>query len=80
MRNLYSTTEAQGVLQDQGRSTLQGWLSTGSRDGLGKTRLGGFFFVCRKADLSSQASRHGTVGTISGKCLPRCAVGTISGK
>lgn len=69
MRNLYSTTEAQGVLQDQGRSTLQGWLSTGSRDGLGKTRLGGFFFVCRKTDLSGQALRHGTVRTISGHRL-----------
>jgi len=47
MRNLASSTEVQEVLQDHGRSTIsKERYRQGVDNGLGKTRFGGFFFVC----------------------------------
>ena len=52
MRNLASSTEAQEVFQDHGRSAIS---KERYRQGvdlvLGKTRFGGFFFARRKYDL-----------------------------
>jgi hypothetical protein len=45
MRILAPSTEAQGVLRIMDDRPLQGMLTTGSRNGLGKTRFGGFFYA-----------------------------------